>query len=154
MDTKLCKRCKQEKLIEKFTAHASTKDRLQTWCKDCCNEIRRIARAEKKGYYATERERYREKHLVSCKRLYYKKRKQVIEHYCPDGGKCVKCGFNDIRALSVDHINGGGSKHRKELNGVSIYKWLVDNDFPPGFQILCMNCQFIKRYEENGYQTQ
>ena len=30
----------------------------------------------------------------------------------------------------------------------NLYNWLIKNNFPSGFQTLCMNCQFIKR-EEN-----
>jgi len=25
-----------------------------------------------------------------------------------------------------------------------MYKWLVANDFPPGFQVLCANCNMAK----------
>jgi len=38
----------------------------------------------------------------------------------------------------------GGGKHRKELGNKSIYKWLVQNNFPSGFQTLCYNCNFAK----------
>ncbi len=72
---------------------------------------------------------------------------KVMNHYSSgDKIKCSRCGFNDIRALSVDHINGQGGKHRKEV-GVHTYRWLKANNYPDGFQILCMNCQFIKRIE-------
>lgn len=74
--------------------------------------------------------------------------------------KCIMCGYDDIRALSIDHINGGGGEHRRELlrYGKSFsYKWLIDNNFPDGYQILCMNCQFIKKLvnnetHKNGYK--
>ncbi len=44
------------------------------------------------------------------------------------------------------HINGGGSKHRKELGliGRAFYAWLVHNNFPSGFQTLCHNCNQAK----------
>lgn len=29
------------------------------------------------------------------------------------GGVCASCGWSDPRALHVDHVNGGGGKHRK-----------------------------------------
>lgn len=29
------------------------------------------------------------------------------------GGKCVHCGFKDIRALQFDHINGDGYKEKR-----------------------------------------
>ena len=78
----------------------------------------------------------------------------ALTHY--GGGKlaCVKCGFSDIRALSLDHIEGGGSKeraeqkrnHKRVLSGKALYRNLHLRGFPKGYQTLCMNCQFIKRY--------
>jgi hypothetical protein len=43
-----------------------------------------------------------------------KKRRKLIDFM---GGKCVWCGFDDIRALQIDHINGGGNKHLRQYNG-------------------------------------
>lgn len=66
----------------------------------------------------------------------------VIQHY---GGKCACCGLDFIDALVIDHVNGGGQKHRKETGRESIYTWLVANNFPSeGFQILCNNCNWVK----------
>jgi hypothetical protein len=82
---------------------------------------------------------------------YRKKMKQkVILAYSHDI-KCSKCNFSDIRALTIDHINGGGTQHRKKING-SFYKWLEKNNYPKEYQVLCMNCQFIKRDENNECQ--
>jgi len=68
----------------------------------------------------------------------------VFSHYAPDL-KCVKCGFSDLRALSIDHIYGNGAKHRKQIGSV-IYRWLKKNNYPPGYRVLCMNCQFIEKF--------
>ena len=70
----------------------------------------------------------------------------VLTHYGNGYCKCMRCGFNDIRALSIDHINGSGRKQRETLsNSRSFYNWLKTNNYPSGFQTLCMNCQFIKK---------
>jgi hypothetical protein len=65
--------------------------------------------------------------------------------------KCQRCGFDDIRALSIDHINGGGRKHTREMklrsDGRALYEWIKEDNYPQGFQVLCMNCQWIKRDE-------
>lgn len=55
------------------------------------------------------------------------------------GGKCACCGDATYEFLTVDHINGGGGKHRREIKQ-SLYQWLKRNNFPPGFRILCANC--------------
>ena len=64
------------------------------------------------------------------------------------GGKCVRCGFEDIRALQIDHKDGGGNQHIKSFNGNfrNYYKSIRSSDLS-GFQILCANCNWIKRYE-------
>ena len=64
---------------------------------------------------------------------------------------CVKCGFSDIRSLSIDHINGRGNRQRqgKLRTSASFYAWLKAQGYPVGYQTLCMNCQFIKRDENN-----
>ena len=76
---------------------------------------------------------------------------EVLSFYGNGKCACVRCGFSDIRALSIDHINNDGGNHRRQLGkaGTSFYKWLKDNNFPDGFQTLCMNCQFIKTQESN-----
>jgi len=78
----------------------------------------------------------------------------VFSHYSPSL-TCQECGFDHPAALSIDHINGGGNAHRREIgvkNSHQLYKWIKANSYPPDFQVLCMNCQFIKRYEQNGYK--
>ena len=87
------------------------------------------------------------KQLETNRQKYFNLKLEVLTHY--GGGKlaCVKCGFNDIRALSIDHINNDGGEHRKVVKSGRIYKWLRDNHYPEGYQTLCMNCQFIKKFE-------
>ncbi len=73
---------------------------------------------------------------------------KVLTHYGNGKCACVKCGFDDIRALSIDHINGYGKKLDKTYSnrsGTGLYYWLIRSCFPKGYQTLCMNCQWIKR---------
>lgn len=58
------------------------------------------------------------------------------------GGKCRCKGCTQVEPLfmEVDHINGGGTKHRRE-NKHSIYEWLHARGFPTkGLRLLCANC--------------
>lgn len=80
-----------------------------------------------------------------------------LEVYAAYGGaKCACCGEDHIEFLSIDHINDNGAAHRKKIFGDSragsserMYRWLKRNNYPPGFQILCMNCNCAKhRYGE------
>lgn len=65
------------------------------------------------------------------------------------GGKCKRCGFSDKRALQIDHINGGGLKELRRIGGYKIYLRIIngDNSVRREYQILCANCNWIKRYE-------
>jgi hypothetical protein len=62
------------------------------------------------------------------------------------GGKCACCGETEPLFLEIDHINGGGGKHRKEVpGGTAIYMWLREQGYPKGeFQLLCRNCNYGK----------
>lgn len=61
----------------------------------------------------------------------------VLEHY---GGKCSCCGEHYQQFLAIDHMDGGGSRHRREVVGSHLYPWLIRNGFPSGYRILCHNC--------------
>jgi len=91
---------------------------------------------------------WRKRHLNAATEAHLRLKMTVLSHYSAEL-KC-KCGFNDIRALSIDHVNGGGNKHAKRIGGGSgaLYFWIKKHSFPEGFQVLCMNCQFIKRHEK------
>ena len=66
------------------------------------------------------------------------------------GDKCTRCGFEDKRALQLDHINGDGPTDRKVINTWRrLEKILTDTTYRLSFQLLCANCNWIKR-AENG----
>lgn len=69
-------------------------------------------------------------------------RKKVINKY---GGVCIRCGFSDVRALQIDHVYGGGKKELSSNGGRSILRWAL-NDTSGKYQLLCANCNWIKRY--------
>lgn len=68
------------------------------------------------------------------------------------GGKCVKCGISDHRVLQIDHINGGGCRERKKYKGRPSYYKMIYNDNSGKYQLLCANCNWIKRIE-NGEEN-
>lgn len=62
------------------------------------------------------------------------------------GDKCAKCGFDDHRALQIDHLNGKGYQHRLRSKGTAYYKEIL-TDLSEGrliYQLLCANCNFIE----------
>jgi hypothetical protein len=68
-------------------------------------------------------------------------RERVFAHY---GTECVCCGESEPLFLTIDHINGGGRAHHREIKGTpgagTFYNWLISQEFPEGFQVLCFNC--------------
>lgn len=64
-------------------------------------------------------------------------------------GTCRWCGQGDIDVLVIDHIEDNGAEHRREnggrcFSGDRFYRWIIRNDYPPGFQVLCANCNLKK----------
>lgn len=88
-------------------------------------------------------------------KCYHKTRLRVLSHYSKGIPFCNNCGVKDERVLSIDHINDDGYKHRKEINQSSIVFWIVKNNFPKGFQVLCHNCNWLKELEsrKNKFDT-
>lgn len=65
------------------------------------------------------------------------------------GKECVWCGFDDWRGLQIDHINGGGCADIKRFGRPkSMYKYYLNNpdEARAILQILCANCNQIKKY--------
>lgn len=65
------------------------------------------------------------------------------------GGRfCRCCGETEEYFLTIDHVDGGGSAHRREIRATGqsskFYLWLRDNAYPSGFQVLCQNCNVGK----------
>ncbi len=68
------------------------------------------------------------------------------------GTKCACCGFTDKRALAIDHINGKGTQERKAARSTDAYYRHILEVGGEGYQVLCANCNQIKRIE-NGEST-
>jgi hypothetical protein len=67
------------------------------------------------------------------------------------GNVCVKCGFADPRALCIDHVNGGGCAERKSFSNLQKYYQSILDRNGIGYQLLCCNCNAIKRIENREY---
>ena len=115
---------------------------------------REIIRQRARDYYWKHAERIKADAIRTGKVLRVKQRLAVLYHYSGGTMSCVQCGFSDIRALVLDHINGGGTEHRRVARaGGNVWLWLARHGFPPGYQILCANCNAIKAREEGEYAS-
>jgi len=50
-----------------------------------------------------------------------------------------KNGLRNALFPVIDHVNGGGNTHRKEV-GKTVYRWLRKQGYPEGYRVLCDNC--------------
>lgn len=65
------------------------------------------------------------------------------------GGQCsnTACGCSDTRVLQIDHKRSNGASERKNLTRGAFYKRVKEH--PKDYQLLCANCNWIKRIEQN-----
>lgn len=82
-------------------------------------------------------ERMRRQSKESRERL----REQILTRY---GRSCTCCGEATPVFLTIDHINGGGLKHMREIGKRNLWGWLRAQGFPDGYQTLCWNCNAAK----------
>ena len=145
---KLCSRCQKMKPLAEFAPASRTsrsKDGKYCYCKACRRAYDREygkknsdkIKVRNARYYA----RHRELQHARSRTYFLKYKNLVYDHY---GRKCACCGEDHIEFLAIDHINGDGKEHRKQIGRNRLYKWLVDNNFPAGFQVLCHNCNMAK----------
>jgi hypothetical protein len=99
-------------------------------------------RNRRNKYYNSHKEERAKLNALNDRRLRRNLRDQLIQFF---GAKCIKCGFTDKRALQIDHIYGGGTKENKTISRHRMSKNILSN--APGYQLLCANCNAIKRYE-------
>ena len=113
-------------------------------------------KARKKGYYLDPKNKVKPKRKIRRDEI----RLEVLQYYSKRLSKsdipcCRCCGENyHVDFLALDHISG-----RKEMDSdtklvklgysslkrtVGLHKWIIENNFPKGFQILCHNCNVAK----------
>jgi hypothetical protein len=114
-------------------------------------------RFSKKRPYLEGKSQYREGKAEYLRELRLRLKVDVLAYYAKGKPSCAVCGFDDMRALCLDHINHNGAEHRAEIKqetknqgrgvGASIFRWLKNHGYPDGFQVLCANCNMIKEHE-------
>jgi len=78
-------------------------------------------------------------------------RLEILDAYSNGSIACVRCGYGDVRALDLDHVNHNGGNHRKKAGTTyDIYTELKRDNFPEGYQVLCRNCNWIKELERRS----
>jgi hypothetical protein len=138
---KVCSRCQEPKDRDRdFHKNRSTWDGRQSECKKCQYDRDVQRRKLKPRPYTSASAASSARHRTGL-------RVQVLGHY---GERCACCGSTEN--LGIDHVNGDGQDHRFELTGrrraaastAQVYRWLIRNGFPEGFQTLCLPCNASK----------
>jgi hypothetical protein len=165
MMLKKCSKCKLELPREMFSKHSREKDGLYYCCKSCkakenktyCDKSKDKTKIKHAKYYENHKQHIKDKTILfqinnpDKVKVYAKNSRdnlklEVFNYYCDNDIKCQGCGEKELCILTVDHINGGGCKHTREIK--NLYPWIKRNNYPEGFQIFCWNCQFRKKLQE------
>lgn len=131
---KICSECNHLKDASEFYKCHVFKDGLQYKCKVCANKYSKSYKTSQHGNSICNK----------LSRKYTQQLKeQVYSHY---GKLCNCCGENNIDFLTIDHVNNDGHKDKKLGKTTKlIMSYIIKNNYPNSFQILCMNCNFGKR---------
>lgn len=154
--TRLCPECKVK--AKPTDPKYSAAWRRQKFCEGLCTHCGKESAAFERKLCSTCSEYFRLKAKDNYKRnpTMWKAatkaglRKLRLEVFAAYGGpSCACCGEAVFEFLTIDHIDNGGAKHRKELfgrrtGGRMFYSWLKSQKFPPGYQVYCMNCNWGK----------
>lgn len=82
--------------------------------------------------------------MNSIKRRAYRRaaREACFDHY---GNTCACCGESERAFLTLDHVAKDGAAHRLKIGtGGHLCEVLRNQQFPPGFQVLCHNCNWAR----------
>jgi hypothetical protein len=118
---KRCPKCGETKSLSEFHRNPARSSGVSPYCKPCQNRAT-----------SESNQRVRIRALWACGGMF-----------------CCRCGFDDPRALVLDHRNGGGAAHRAVASHSAIYRYAAEH--PEEFQVLCANCNQIKRYEDGEW---
>src|SRR2546427_4881046 len=146
LDTPLCELC-LIRAAKKFP-HITRDDMLL--CKKCSKCIEDFNKGRKFNI--------RRIHFMKSSR----RQKRSLDAFNPElrmnliqilgNNKCVRCGFGDLRALQLDHIKSDGKRDRMRFkNNNLMYFYYYDhlNEAKRKLQVLCANCNWIKRSTNN-----
>lgn len=159
---KYCPKCKSDKFTEEFHRDASTRSGIRSWCKQCCAIVQKERRILNPDMFRERLKESRKRHAgehtsehAAYQRQWRADVKQVVlTHYGKGRCACVICGESRLACLSLDHMAGNGKQESKLLGhggGANFYSYLRRIDYPGGYQTLCMNCQWVKRFTNTEY---
>lgn len=105
------------------------------------------ARSYSQAYY----QNHKQAQMALAKTRHQERRRLVLEHYSGGTPVCACCGERTKEFLTLDHIDNNGAARKRQADGPArsgahTYQWIIKNNYPPGFQVLCMNCNCAKAW--------
>jgi hypothetical protein len=146
---KRCNICKLEKPLTEFYSGMRFRAKLGREVHYVTPECKPCYMVRTKAYYQANKASLRPK-----ENAYNREKRALVKDavFVAYGGYvCACCGETEKAFLTLDHIDNDGAANRRKIAGKRhaagywTYDWIVKNDYPVGFQILCMNCNFGKR---------
>lgn len=139
-NTAWCPTCQRFKHRNKFYAAPGKFTGFHPYCIACVAKRRR-------AHYLANTDVIKARSSIWTRRRSQQLRIKALEVY--GGSTCACCLETGVDFLVIDHIEGGGSKHRRSIGiqsggGASFYRWLERNNYPSGFRVLCHNCNMAR----------
>lgn len=142
-----CSKC-GPRPIEEFYLH---RGRPRTKCKLCWSDVNRASyganRVPRIRAAVERKQRSPEKNQEHNRNSRQRSRMKILRAYGGEKPSCLCCGESELAFLTLDHTEGGGNAHRRKITGTTsggskFYAWIIRNSYPPGFRILCHNCNY------------
>lgn len=130
--TKVCRKCGKRKLAKLFYQSPRTSDTLHPYCRLC-----------HKKYTSQHYLQNKERHNLLGRARHATIKLLVLIRYSADPPHCACCKAETLAFLGLDHIEGGGTAHKRAI-GENIYRHLVRLGKQPGLRVLCHNCNFAR----------
>jgi len=149
-----CKECARKKGKEYY---GKNKNKYREYRKENKDKIK----TKNEKYYQENKEYYSKKNKDWTSKNREKRRKyqnkwrenlriKVLNLLSNGKPECSICGYNDVRALQIDHVHGGGNKEVKKVGGnrCTFHNKILKMDPEEArkdYQVLCANCNMIKK---------
>lgn len=149
---KTCCQCGSSKPADAFRRAKYAKSGLTGVCKGCLNAKAKASyqrnpdpvRAANRRWSAENRVWYR----ARARRESINLRLAAISIYSGGTNACACCGETEYEFLAIDHIAGGGRRHKAAIGkrGNGFIRWLARRSFPSGYRVLCHNCNCARGF--------
>ena len=133
-------------------------------CVNCSQSWTKKHYWKRKEYYINKHNLWKKKNRIVVNKINrdwrFQNKLKVIKHYTKGTMQCQgingKCPFKNYKfepeTLQIDHVNGNGIKDRERIRkmGVDLTRYLIRENFPKEYQILCPYCNAKKELIKRG----